>query len=89
MLKSALTIEDVLEIEKIESSLTNSEKFILKPEPNQVLSRALSRLLSFIDISKKYEKLAYLRAMAEKFVDYLNVQIPNLKPIESTNRSHL
>lgn len=82
MLKTILVVEDVLEKDEIQSLGTASEKALWEKEKNRLLPRVLSRLQAFIYVSKKYEKLPYLRVMAQKIMHCLNVQYPDAKPMD-------
>lgn len=82
MLKSLLMIQDVLEKEDIWPSGTTSSQSLWKPEANQVRPRILSRLTSFIEVSKGYKKLPYLLSMAKKILKELEIRWPDAKPLE-------
>ena len=97
MLKSLLLIEVVLEKEDIWSSGPTPPESLWNPEANLVRPRVLSRLISFIEISKAYKKLPHLLSMAEEVLKELEIRWPDAKPLElypafsksSTGKSHL
>ncbi|MBA3602372.1 MAG: alpha/beta fold hydrolase [Parachlamydiaceae bacterium] len=82
MLKSLLLIEVVLEKEDMWSSGPTPPESLWKPEDNRVRPRILSRLISFIEISKAYEKLPHLSSMAEEVLKKLKIRWPEAKPLE-------
>lgn len=82
MLKSLLLIEVVLEKEDIWSSGPTPPESLWNPEANLVRPRVLSRLISFIEISKAYKKLPHLLSMAEEILKQLEIRWPDAKPLE-------
>ena len=53
-----------------------------KPDENQVRPRILSRLTSFIKVSKRYDKLPHLSSLAEQILKKLETQWPDAKPLD-------
>ncbi len=82
MLKSLLLIESVLEKDDTWPSGPTPPESLWNPEANQVRPRVLSRLISFIEISKAYKKLPHLLSMAEEILKELKIRWPNAKPLE-------
>lgn len=81
MLKTVLAVEYLLENDG-KALRTASEQAVWENEKNQILPRVLSRLQAFVEVSKKYEKLPYLRNMAQQILYYLKVQYPDAKPMD-------
>lgn len=81
MLSATGMIEDVLNKDEIWPSDPMPEKSLWKPEENSVRARVLSRLQTFIDVSKKHEKLPHLRAMAEQMLKEFKIRWPGAKPM--------
>lgn len=82
MLKSILTLEDVLEKEDTWPSGPTPPQSLWKPEANLVRPRVLSRLIAFIEVAKTYEKLPHLLAMAEHILKELELRWPDAKPLD-------
>lgn len=82
MLKSLLLIKGVLENEDTWSSGPTPPESLWNPEANLVRPRVLSRLISFIEISKAYKKLPSLLSMAEDILKELSIRWPDTKPLE-------
>ena len=82
MVETVLMTGYVLEEDEIRTFETASEKALWEKEKNRLLPRILSRLQAFIDVSKRYEKLPYLRNMAQQILHFLNSQYPDAKPMD-------
>jgi len=71
-----------MDTDKLWNSDSVPKGSLWNPKTNLRRPRILTRLQDFIKISKKYEKLVYLRTMAEQILEKLEVYWPNTKPMD-------
>lgn len=76
--KGILLIEDVLDEERVGGSGPTPPNSLWKREENLVRPRVISRLQAFIDVTIKYNQLSTLRDMAEKILDEVKLQWPDV-----------
>jgi len=81
MLNVFLEIEKVMEKDRLYYSGPVPEKGLWNPEENSGRPRVLSRLQVFIDVSKKYDQMPYLREMADHVLKELMIKWPDAKPL--------
>lgn len=82
VLGTVLYIENLMDTDKQWKSPLVSEKSLWNPDTNMMRPRVLSRLQSFIKVSKKYDKLFYIRSMVEQMLESLRVRWPDAKPMD-------
>lgn len=82
MVNSLAEIIKVMDEDRLYYSGPVPEKCFWNPEENSGRPRTLSRLQAFVDVSKKYEKLEQLRAMAEQILQALKIKWPDAKPLD-------